>query len=369
MSERVIADAVVHPYNLAPANQNPEAQAQLDSVYAAHTMSCDDAHGEYVLTREEFFSDVSYETIASALFVESDVDFAVIHALPNLGFARAHVTDPRRAAAFRDRHPARFALYATVDTHLTDAAIEELRRQVEELGVDGLKLYPAFFYAGTGTGWRLDGEDFALPLLEAAHAMGIRRVAVHKALWLPPAPREAFAVDDFGGALERFPEIDFFMVHAGMAFAEQTAELLAAHPNLYATLESMFAYILVGPDRFADILGRLLAACGSDRLLYGSGANLMHPRPIIDAFADYELPEPVLERWGIPQLTAADRDAILGGNVLRLHGREPEDLRAEVAGDVFDRARRAGGAPPWSVLRDSDPPVVPAGSPAPAPAR
>jgi predicted TIM-barrel fold metal-dependent hydrolase len=354
IGDMVIADAVVHPYNLEPGNQNPEALPQLEAVYAAHTMSVAPEQGEYCLTREEFFSDVSYETIASALFVESDVDFAVIHALPNLGFARTHVTEPRRAAAFRDAHPERFALYATVDTHLTAAAIAELRSQVDELGVDGLKLYPAFFYDGLGEGWRLDGEDFAIPLIEAAHEMGIRRVAVHKALWLPPAPKEAFRIDDFGGALEHFPDIDFFMVHAGMAFKEQTAELLERHPNLHATLESMFAYILVRPDRFADILGRLLAACGSERLLFGSGANLMHPHPIIEAFAGYELPEAVLEQYGIDQLTDADRRNILGANALRLHGREPEAVRAAVAGDEYAQAREAGRRAPWSVLRERD---------------
>jgi predicted TIM-barrel fold metal-dependent hydrolase len=351
VGDRMIADAVVHPYNLAPSNQNLEAQPQLDAVYAAHTISVDAAHAEFALTRDEFFSDVSFDTIAHALFVESDVEFAVIHALPNLGFARAHVTDPGRAAAFRDLHPARFAVYATVDTHLTRAAIAELAQQVEDFSVDGLKLYPAFFYEGRGEGWRLDGEDFALPLLEAAHELGIRRVAVHKALWLPPAPKDAFRVDDFGGALERFGDIDFFMVHAGMAFAEQTAALLARYPNLHATLESMFAYILVRPDRFADILGRLLAACGSGRLLFGSGVNLMHPGPLLDAFADYELPDEVLDRYDIPQLTEADRDAILGGNVLRLHGRDPVRLREDVAGDVFQRARSRGRPAPWSVLR------------------
>ena len=352
---RLIADAVVHPYDLSSGNQNIDAQPQLDSVYAAHVLSSDEPHAGYVMTREEFFSDVSFEAIAHALFVESDTDFAVIHSLPNLGFANRHVTEPHRAAAYRDLHPGRFALYATVDTHITERAIDELSEQVENLSVDGLKLYPAFFYDGKGEGWRLDGTDFATPLLEAAHAMGIRRVAVHKALWLPPAPKEAFAVEDFGGALERFGDIDFFMVHAGTAFRDETAELLARYPNLHATLESMFAYILVQPDRFADTLGKLLAACGgSDRLLYASGANLMHPHPLIEAFADYELPEATLDRYDIPQLTSADRDAILGGNALRLHARDPQAVRAGLADDAFARARARGRAAPWSVLRTGE---------------
>lgn len=351
IGDMVIADAVVHPFNLAPANQAVDVQPQLDSLYAAHTLSVDKAHSEYALEREEFFSDVSFEAVASSLFVESDVDFAVVHSLPNLGFAKAHVTEPYRAAAFVEQHPGRFALYATVDTHLTDTAIDELSQQVKDLPIDGLKLYPAFFYDGIGEGWRLDGEDFAVPLIEAAYDLGIRRVAVHKALWLPPAPKEAFRVDDFDGALERFPDIDFFMVHAGMAFLEQTAELLEHHQNLYATLESLMAYILVRPEQFANIIGRMLKAAGSERLLFGSGSDLMHPHPVLEAFADYELPAEVLEKYELPQLTDQDRRNMLGENTLRAHGITRESLLEAIAGDEYQLAREHGRAAPWSGLR------------------
>jgi predicted TIM-barrel fold metal-dependent hydrolase len=351
IGDLLVADAVVHPYNLAAENRDPRSQAQLDAVYAAHELATDPEHAEYLLTRDEFFTDVSFETIASALFAESPVDFAVIHALPNLGFAKDYVTDPRRAAAFRDRHPERLRLFATVDTPVTSAAIDQLEWQVRELGVDGLKLYPAFFYDGRGEGWRLDGEDFAVPLLEAARDLGIRNVAIHKALWLPPAPKEAFRIDDLEAPLDRFADMNFYIVHAGSAFVDQTAALLRRHPNLYANLESTFAYILVRPDVFASVLGRLLAAAGSERLLFGSGVNLMHPRPLLEAFDGYELPAEVIEEHGYPQLTDQDRRNILGENVLRLHGVDHGALRAAVAGDEFELARADGYRRPWSALR------------------
>jgi predicted TIM-barrel fold metal-dependent hydrolase len=351
IGDALVADAVVHPYNLAPANQEPTARAQLDAVYAAHRLATDEAHAEYRLSREEFFSDFSFEAMASALFLESPVDFAVIHSLPNLGFCKDYVTDPRLAAAFRDRHPGRLRMYATVDTPVTATAIEQLEWQVRELEVDGLKLYPAFFYDGVGEGWRLDGDDFAVPLLEAARDLGIRNVAIHKALWLPPAPRQAFSVDDVEAPLDRFPDLNFQIVHAGMAFLDQTADLLARHRNLYATLESMFAFILVRPRLFAEILGRLLAAGGSERLMFASGTNLMHPRPILEAFERFELPADLVEEHGFAQLTERDRRNILGENILRLHGLDAEHIRARVAGDEFELARVGGYAAPWNLLR------------------
>jgi len=332
---RIVVDAVVHPYNLAPENQEPAAQAQIDAVYAAHTVATVPEDADFRLAPEEFFSDFPFEAMARSLFVESPIDVAVIHALPNLGFAKGYVTDPWRAAAFRDRHPGRFLLYGTVDTPLVDTAVAQLERQVEELAIDGLKVYPSFFYDGLAEGWRLDGDDYATPLLEAARDLGIRNVAIHKALWLPPAPRDAFRVEDLEMPLGRFPELNFHIVHAGMAFVEETCALLRDHANLHATLESTFMYVNVHPERFAGVLERLLEAAGSERLMFGSGSNLMHPRPLLDAFAEFDL-------------ARDDRANILGANVLRVHGLDEHALLERVSADEYATADRAG---PWSGVR------------------
>lgn len=351
IGDAVVVDAVVHPYNLSPGNQAPDAAEQLEAVYAAHLLATGEDHPEYRLGREEFFSDFPFEAVAGSLFVESPVDLAVIHALPNLGFCRDYVTDPRRAAAFRDRYPGRFLLYATVDTPVTDAAISQLEWQVRELGVDGLKLYPAFFYDGKGEGWRLDGPDFAAPLLEAARDLGIRNVAIHKALWLPPAPKDAFRIDDLAAPLERFSDLNFHIVHAGAAFLEQTATLLARHRNLYATLESVFAYVVVRPRVFAKVLGTLLRACGAGQLMYGSGSNLSHPAPLLAAFGGYQFPGDILDEFGFPQVTAEDRAKILGANAMRVHGLDAAAVRARTRDDEFAKARARGDARPWDQLR------------------
>ncbi|HEX3913392.1 MAG TPA: amidohydrolase family protein [Steroidobacteraceae bacterium] len=352
IGDKIVVDAVVHPWNLGVENQNPEAEAQLEAVYAAHQLSVDPAHKEYVLSRREFFTDIGFETVAQAEFVESSVDMAIIHSLPNLGFALSYVTDPYVAAACRDRYPNRFKLYATVDTPLVHTAIEQLTRQVGELGVDGLKLYPAFFYGGIGEGWRLDGADYATPLLEAARRLGIRHVAIHKALWLAPAPRDAFRVDDLDSPLARFPDLTFEIVHGGAAFLDETLELLEAHPNLYLTLETTFSYILVKPRVFAMILGKLIRRCGSERLLFASGNNLAHPAPILEAFCDYQFPEESVAEFGLKPLTDLDRSNILGFNALRLHNIVPDQLLGSVSNDDFARQRRLGHAGPWSRIRD-----------------
>jgi hypothetical protein len=79
----LVVDAVVHPYDLSPANQDPAAKAQLETVYAAHRLSFDPGHAHFMLSHDEFFSD--FDALARAESVESPVDLAVIHALLNLG--------------------------------------------------------------------------------------------------------------------------------------------------------------------------------------------------------------------------------------------------------------------------------------------
>ena len=347
----VIVDAVVHPWNMSPENQNPDAKAQIDAVHASHRLSVDAAHAAYVLQPHEFFQDLSFDTIARAEFVESPVDFAILHALPNLGFGLGPITLTEKCAAFRDRYPDRVRILGTVGTPIVQSAIDEIERQRDAFAIDGVKLYPAFFYDGIGQGWRLDGADWATPFLEHCRRVGLTRIAVHKALWLEPAPRSAFDIGDFGAALERFPDMSFEMVHGGAAFLDETIALMQRHPNLWLTLETVFSYVLTRPRVFAKILGKLVTEVGSDRLLFASGNNLCHPRPLIEAFDGYQFPDDWQAEFGIRPLTEGDRRNIMGLNALRLHGLDAGDVVARTADDDFARERRAEVPPPWSDLR------------------
>lgn len=351
IDDMVIVDAVVHPWDMSPENQNPAGVAQMEAVYASHKLSFDEAHANYALKPEEFFLDQTFDTVGRAEFVESPVDFAVLHSLPNLGFGLKHITKPEKCAAFRDAHPDRVKMYGTVETPILASAIDDIARQIDVIGIDGVKLYPAFFYDGIGQGWRMDGDDWATPFLEYCQSRGINRIAIHKALWLAPAPKDAFEIDDMDSPLGRFPDIRFEMVHGGTAFLDQSIALMQRHPNLYMTLESSFSYLLTKPRVFAKVIGKMIAAVGSDRLLFASGNNLTHPRPLIETFRDYQFPEEYQEEFDIPALTAQDKANILGVNGLKLYGFDADALLPRIADDVFARERKMGIPQPWSNLR------------------
>jgi predicted TIM-barrel fold metal-dependent hydrolase len=351
LAGRVVVDAVVHPYNLAPDNWNPEMVDQVEAVHRFHLLCHDAANMDYALSREEFYVEFDGEALAHALFAESPVDVAVLHALPNLGFTRGEITDPDRVAELRDKYPNRYRMYGTVDTPIVDRAIADLERQVRDYGIDGLKVYPAFYYDGASHGWRMDAEDYATPLLEAARDLGVRNVAVHKTLYMPPAPKEVFRVEDLDAALERFHDINFQIVHAGAAFVPQTADLMSRHRNLTANLESTVAYLLTNPRLFAEVLGTFLLA-GPDQIVFGSGSNLMHARPLVEAFAKFQMPRDLVDQFGYPEVTDEVRSKVLGGNALRLYGLDEADVLTAVRDDEFERAKANGYPSPWSVLRD-----------------
>ena len=151
--------------------------------------------------------------------------------------------------------------------------------------------------------------------------------------------------------LAKFPDLNHELVHGGAAFFDETVELMQAHSNLYMTLETTFSYILAKPCVFAKILGRLVAECGSERLLFASGNNLGHPAPMLEAFANYLFPDEYLAEFHIKPLTDTHRSNILGLNALRLRGIDASDLLEKVGSDAFARRGAEGSNKPWSDIR------------------
>ena len=344
-----IINGVIHPYALGEQNRLPEAAGQIAAIYSHHVMWQPPGHG-FVMAQEDFVSDINLDAIAHANFAESPVDIAVIHALPTLGFTRGPVANVDRMAALRDRYPGRFILYGTVTTPIVDDAIAEFRSQVERFGVVGLKLYPVLFYKDKAFGWSMDDPEFTMPLLRAAYDMGIRNVAVHKAISVGQSSIKPFHIEDVEVPAATFPDVAFQVVHAGLAFLEDTCLLMHRFKNVYANLEIPWNFSATRPRVFAEILGELLYWSSARQVIYGDGCNLVHPRPGIEAFDDFEMPQELIDERGYAVLSSEDKALILGGNVARLHNLDVSELRRVHQGDVFEAARVGGLRAPWSML-------------------
>ena len=79
-----VIDAVIHAYNMDPANfANRFAAPLCDLVYHAVTGT---ALPGYAPTAEQFYRNWSIEEAVDQVFVESDTDLAVYHVLPIYSF-------------------------------------------------------------------------------------------------------------------------------------------------------------------------------------------------------------------------------------------------------------------------------------------
>jgi len=348
---RVVIDAVVHPYNLSSANLKPHRYSQAGPALLWAVHSTWNPEGLQV-DEEAFKTDWPPELLAETLFLESDVDIAVNHRLPLYSYFNDGLVSHEKNRELAARWPDRFICYVGVDgLQGPDAAIADLEAQLRDIPeAVGVKLYPD--QADPLRGWRLDDRELAFPLLRRVEELGLRNVAIHKALVNGPVPVEPYRVDDLFGAADAFPNLNFEIVHGGIAFTDETAQLIALFPNVYVNLEVTALFLHRAPGLFADILGKFLMWGGPQKILFSTTGMLAHPQPLIEKMAALELSAEVRDRYGLAALTDEDKAMILGENMARITGIDLPTRLSRIGADSFAEARRNHGLlPPFSRWR------------------
>jgi predicted TIM-barrel fold metal-dependent hydrolase len=149
--------------------------------------------------------------------------------------------------------------------------------------------------------------------------------------------------------------MNFQIVHAGLAFVEDTIMLADRYANVYINLDFTTCLARIAPERFAHLIGSALRQGSAHKLIFASGCIFTHPRPLLEDIVAFEIPERLMEGYGYPRWTREDKMMMLGGNIARLHNLDLQKIRGEIAGDVFARMKDAHGGllPPWSHTRSS----------------
>ncbi len=352
-----IIDAVSHAYNLAPDNYADVASAEPISDLTYLIGGKGSPQPEYNVPRDAYISDWAPEDIANILFKETATDMAVAHTLPLYCF-KDGMCSVEKSAEFVRRWPHRFRAYAAIDPLRSDWKAE-LDRQVELFSPIGLKVYPTSWNGSTISQWKMNDPKIAFPVYEHAMKLGINVVAVHKAVPLGPVVAEdAFNPGDLEGAAGSFPDMSFEIVHGGIAFSEETGWLLARFANIYINLEVSNIILERRPRTFSRMLMDLMKVGGMpmlDRLIWATGCSLAHPRPTIDAFCRYEIPEDLLQDAGLfgplSQITDDHKRNIFANNYARIHGIDIAATKKAIANDEFSQARQRNPSPePWSTI-------------------
>lgn len=356
-----VIDAVTHAYNHTPENFADEVGAGAIAGLA-YVLASDPPDPKYGLPREVYLSDWQVEDVANLLFRESETDVAVMHPLAISAFKDGYVA-VEKAAEARERYPNRFiGAYACVDPLRREKAIEDLERQVEMLDPMGLKLYPTSWEGGKSVSWQMDDPELIYPLYEKAGELGLKHVAVHKAVPIGPIPvGDAYNPSDIENAATTFPDLSFEIVHGGLAFLEETAWLLARFSNVYVNMEIQGIIVERNPRAFAQILLGIMHVGGNEmlnRMFWGSGTALHHPRPCLEAFLDFEIPEDLLQNAGlfapIKQITDEDKRNMLGGTYAKLHDIDIAAAKAAISDDEFSRKPGEPLAEPYSTISMAD---------------
>jgi predicted TIM-barrel fold metal-dependent hydrolase len=345
-----VIDCVTHAFDLRPENekglyarQMNEANFRLQQTYLPDP---------FRLSRDLYFRAFDAETLASALFVESDTDIAFYHTIPAWGVW--HDYSPIRVGMeIRERYPGRMFCYGAVSPMHGAKAVEELEEQVANWDISGVKIYPVDFVDGEMRPFYMNDRELAYPVFEKCQDLGLKTIAIHKALPLGGAPMDPFRPGDVDYAAIDFPDLNFEIVHGGFAFLEETCHQIARFPNVYVNLEVNTALILRQPRAFAKMLGEFLMFGGATKLFWGTGAMVVHPAPILEAFAQFTIPEDMRDEWGYPELSREIKQGILADNFARMHGLNVEQLGKAIAGDELAVRRSAGVAKPWNSLSDA----------------
>ena len=352
-----VLDAVTHAYNHLPSNWEDPVLGHA-MVELAYHLAASPPDPKYALSRENYLVDWQIPDVANLLFRESDTDVAVMHPLAISSFKDGYSSVAKAAEAMQ-RYPSRFiGAYACVDPLKGAGALADLNEQFDQLKPLGLKLYPTSWDGKQPVSWRMDDPKLIYPLYERAAELGLRHVAVHKAVPIGPfAVGQAYNPSDLEAAATDFPSLNFEIVHGGLAFMEETAWLLARFGNIYINMEIQNIIVERRPRAFAEILLGLCRIGGSDmlgRLFWGSGGTLHHPQPGLEAFAAFEFPHELLEAGGLfkplRQITHQDKANILSGTFAKLHGIDLEECKRRVADDEFTRAHGSTFPQPYSTL-------------------
>ncbi|MDB5874784.1 MAG: putative TIM-barrel fold metal-dependent hydrolase [Ramlibacter sp.] len=318
-----IFDNVIHLYDLSQQNirlDRPDAQPARDHSlketarlrwkgYPLH----DEKDAEWWGRRW------SVEDMYDLVFEQAPTDMAMAQVVPMFDWFKDWYAPVKSQHAMAAAYPDRVMLCGGVDPAYQglNAALEQIDYQVNELGARSMKFYNG--HVNIKDCWRCDDEKIAYPMYERARKNGIKVIQFHKGNphglqnmeWLSPV--------DLQAPMRDFPDMDFIVHHFALPYFDEMVSIAARFPNVYLSLAGYMAFYRIAPRRVQHHLGRLLQVAGAEKLLWGSEAALAGgPKPYLDAFMRFSIPDDLRAGYGYPQITMEDKRAILGANFARL---------------------------------------------------
>jgi predicted TIM-barrel fold metal-dependent hydrolase len=331
-----VFDAHTGFWDASPRNtKNKYGDAFIETFYAFHNGFNPTGQPQWTMDYEKTFRKVDPDWYLETMFVQSDNDMAILSTQVLSDFYHDGFCTADRNAEFVKRAPERLIPLGAVDPRMP-GAVEEIERQVTELGMQGFKWYTAE-WRGESRGWRANDPE-VFPLYEKCIELGVKNMHFHKGPAVEPLALEKFDVRDIDEPSTLYPELNFIVDHVGLPRLDDFCWLAARSPNVYGSLAVANAFVHNRPRHFATTMANLLFWLGPERIIHGTDFPIWYPQWIIDDFMTFELPEDIREEYGV-DLTPEVKKAIIGENIARLYDIDIEAKLAAIKGDEWDVRR------------------------------
>jgi len=304
---------------------------------------------------------LSQTNFVEEVFVDSDTAVGVISGVPDGVPMPVETMKQTRDLVNGLAGSERAVIQAIVNPHPAVAKgssthLSTLEHQVVDNGAVAVKCYTGN-NAG-GRNWNMDDEKIAYPLFEETRRLGLDVVSVHKGFPSQFGGDPDFVrTADLAKATADWPQLAFVIYHSGYfpglenpieGFLADVAAM-GQRDNLFAEIGSSFANSVVlppGPMGTAHMLGRLLKALGSWRVVWGTDSVWWgSPQWQIDLLKNLQIPDELQEKFGYPPLTDRTKARILGLNAARLYRIDVGAKRCEIETDAFTKLKaELGGA-------------------------
>ncbi len=305
---------------------------------------------------------LSAQQLVKDVYLDSDTDMGVISALP--GWDNGTPTPMAYAAEAQAVVKAtsggkRTLLHGGVMPNLP-GSLDFMEVQAREYNVAAWKLYPQ--WGPDGVGFHLDSEEYGIPFIEKARALGIKVVCAHRGLPMPYLMHEHSSPADMARAAKLYPDVTFITYHSGFEPGkkdgaydpdddESVNRLIKAHQeagfkrnqgNLYAELGAVWQFQMSRPDAAAHLIGKLIKYMGEDRICWGTDCIFFgSPQDQIQAMRTFQISDEFQEEYGYPEITPEIRAKIFGLNAAVPYKVDVPAVKKAALSDDFGRLRAA----------------------------
>ena len=332
-----IFDGHTHVWDASRENvRNKWGDTWIECFYASHKALTPDKKWE--IDYESTFRKIDVDWYVDSLFANGETDMALLSTTVLKEFFINGFHSPDRHAKVRDRYPNRLIVLGAVDPRDGGSGLEEMERQVGELGVRGFKWYTAE-WKGASRGWKAN-DPTVYPFYEKAISLGVKNMHFHKGPGVQPLSMEGFDVRDIDEPAALYPELNFIVEHVGLPRLEDFCWIAAKSPNVYASMSVALAFVAKRRRYFAEIMANLLFWVGEDRIIYSTDFPIWHSQWQLDGLWDFQMPEDLKEEYSVDFTTEARRK-ILGENLARLYDIDVAAKVKEIKGDAMSKRMAA----------------------------